>query len=297
MKPLSLAALVAMAASGPAWAQSPTATGIGVGAARSTSTSQAISGQGGAATITSNSTVPADQTVKNVPSVFAPGLAAAGLETCLGSVSGGGAFLGTGFSFGTSIPDSGCAARLDARTLWSMGLKKAAVARLCLNGDIYRAMPEVCLQYLPPPGGGISDIWLVQGATGKSRLCNDYDVTEQRCRVWAHVAHHSAKNKAAASGWRAGGFPAIERCTKTDNEPGLLQKTSMLCGKFFPPIVPTETRPDVHNVLTAHRADEAFLKIGQARFVGLDRAANSLTRSIAGCWRFLILIQCFDRPA
>jgi hypothetical protein len=209
-----------MAASAPAWAQSSTATatGTGVGVAKSTSASQAISGQGGAATITSNSTVPADQTVRNVPGVVAPGLAAAGLETCLGSVSGGGAFVGTGFSFGTTIPDPGCAARLDARTLWSMGLKKAAVARLCLNGDIYRAMPEVCDQYLPPPGPGypaaspvpiryaqaeasreksstIGDIWLVSGAAGKNRLCNDYDVTQQRCRVWAHTVHHSAPKK------------------------------------------------------------------------------------------------------
>jgi len=105
-----------------------------------------------------------------------------------------------------------------------MGLKKAAVARLCLSGDIYRAMPEVCDQYLPPPAPSypvsppvptryaqaeaseerpytIGDIWLVEGATGKNRLCNDYDVTEQRCRVWAHVAHHSTpKKKATASG-------------------------------------------------------------------------------------------------
>ena len=223
MKRLLLAAIVAMAASGPAWAQSSTTTGTGVGVARSTSRSQAISGQGGTgvgvAAITTNSTVPADQTVKNVPGVVAPGLAAAGLETCLGSVSGGGAFVGTGFSFGTTIPDPGCAARLDARTLWSMGLKKAAVARLCLNGDIYRAMPEVCDKYLPRPArppvptlyaqaeaseeepytGG--DIWLVEGATGKNRLCNDYDVTQQRCRVWAHTVHHSApKKKAVASG-------------------------------------------------------------------------------------------------
>ena len=237
MKRLLLAAIVAMAASGPAWAQSSTATGTGVGVARSTSMSQAISGQGGtgvgyvgnlAPTAMINSNTPADQTVKNVPSVFAPGLAAAGLETCLGSVSGGGAFVGTGFSFGTTIPDPGCAARLDARTLWSMGLKKAAVARLCLNPDIYRAMPEVCGQYLPQPApvgypapvpvptryaqaeapveaseeqsytGG--DIWLVEGATGKNRLCNDYDVTQQRCRVWAHTVHHSApKKKAPAS--------------------------------------------------------------------------------------------------
>jgi hypothetical protein len=229
MKWLLLAAIFVMAASELAWAQSSTTTGMGLGVARSTSNSQAISGQGGTgvglAAITTNSTVPADQTVKNVPGVVAPGLAAAGLETCLGSVSGGGAFVGTGFSFGTTIPDPGCAARLDARTLWSMGLKKAAVARLCLSSDIYRAMPEVCVKYLPPPApsypasppeptrsahaeasdeapytGG--DIWLVEGATGKTRLCNDYDVIQQSCRVWAHVAHHSSpkKKKAIPSG-------------------------------------------------------------------------------------------------
>src|SRR3984957_13153501 len=148
MKRLLSAAIVAMVASGPAWASSSTATATGVGVARSTSGSQAISGQ---ATITSNSTVPADQTVKNVPGVVAPGLAAAGLETCLGSVSGGGAFVGTGFSFGTTIPDPGCAARLDPRPLGGFGLKKAAVARLCPNPDINRAMPEVCVKSLPAP--------------------------------------------------------------------------------------------------------------------------------------------------
>jgi hypothetical protein len=223
-----LAAIVAMAASAPAWAQSSTASGSGVGTASSTSSSQATSGQGGTgvgvAAITTNSTVPADQTIRNVPGVVAPGLAAAGLETCLGSVSGGGAFVGTGFSFGTTVPDPGCAARLDARTLWSMGLKKAAVARLCLNGDIYRAMPEVCDQYLPPSAPSssilplvparyaqaqaseeqphtIRDIWLVQEAKGKNRLCNEYDVTRQRCRVWAHTVRQSApKKKSRPSG-------------------------------------------------------------------------------------------------
>jgi hypothetical protein len=221
-----LAAIIAMAASAPAWAQSTSGTGVGI--AGSTSNSQAVSGQGGTgvgvAAITTNSTVPADQTVRNVPGIVAPGLAAAGLETCLGSVSGGGAFVGTGFSFGTTIPDPGCAARLDARTLWSMGLKKAAVARLCLNDNIYRAMPDVCDKYLPPTAPGYraaqpiptayaqaeaseeqpytgGDIWLVEGTTGKNRLCNDYDVTQQRCRVWAHTVHHSApKKKAAPSG-------------------------------------------------------------------------------------------------
>jgi hypothetical protein len=224
MKPLLLAAIAVTVASGPAWAQS--STGSGVGVAKSTSNSQSISGQGGSAKIISNSTVPADQTVRNVPSVFAPGLAAAGLETCLGSVSGGGALVGTGFSFGSSIPDSSCAARLDARTLWSFGLKKAAVARLCLNSDIYRAMPDVCAIYLPqasvrpihapaplayasaattapdeqPYAGG--PIQLVEGDTGKIRLCNDYDEPGQRCRVWAHVEHRASppKKKAAVRG-------------------------------------------------------------------------------------------------
>jgi hypothetical protein len=31
-------------------------------------------------------------------------------------------------------------------------------------------------------------------------VCNDYDVTQQRCRVWAHTVHHSAPKKKAASG-------------------------------------------------------------------------------------------------
>jgi hypothetical protein len=225
MKRLFLAAIVSMAASAPAWAQSAAATGNGVGFSRSTAAAQAqaISGQGGTAKIISTSTVPADQTVRNVPSVGAPGLAAAGLETCLGSVSGGGAVVGTGFTFGTTIPDPGCAARLDARTLWSMGLKKAAVARLCLNSDVFRAMPEVCHKYLPPLAPAdrapslfpihfaqmgnaeehpstVGDIWLVEGATGKERLCSDYDVTRQSCRVWAHTARPAPKKKAAPGG-------------------------------------------------------------------------------------------------
>lgn len=223
MKRQLLAAIVAMAATGPAWAQSTTAAGTGVGVAGSTSSSQSISGQGGTGIASITSSAPAEQTIRNVPSVFSPGLAAAGLETCLGSVSAGGAFVGTGISFGTTVPDPACAARLDARTLWSMGLKKAAVARLCLNSDIYRSMPEVCDKYLPqsaqgnpaprplparvaqaqasddqPYTGG--DIWLVEGATGKTRLCKDYDVAQLSCRVWARTVSPSSPKKAAARG-------------------------------------------------------------------------------------------------
>jgi hypothetical protein len=214
-KVITTAAIMA-AVTGPVCAQ--TAVGIGVGTAKSSSQSRAtaISGQAISQTIIST---PADQTIRNVPTAFAPGLAAAGLETCLGSVSGGGSWLGTGISLGGSIPDPGCATRLDARTLWSMGLKKAAVARLCLNSDIYRSMPDVCYQYLPnsaapapyviapigaspidlnpPPVGFASrDVWLVNGKTGKDQLCRDYDAPRQRCRHWdGVVVHHAASKK------------------------------------------------------------------------------------------------------
>jgi hypothetical protein len=84
-------------------------------------------------------------------------------------------------------------------------------------------MPKVCDQYLPIPAPAafapqliptryaqaqateeqsrtIRDIWLVEGI-GKNRLCNEYDVTQQRCRVWAHTVHQSgSKKKSTANG-------------------------------------------------------------------------------------------------
>jgi hypothetical protein len=116
-------------------------------------------------------------------------------------VSGGGAAVGFGASFGTTVPDPGCNARLDARTLWSMGLKKAAVARLCLSPEIYRSMPEVCAQYLPAAPGyygsavaavaaieppvRLGSVEVTEGKTGRLRLCDIYDEARQRCRAWA----------------------------------------------------------------------------------------------------------------
>jgi hypothetical protein len=233
----ALVTLVFTSAATPAFAQSSTATGVGVGISRSNSASTATAIGGGNATggngaggsassnVTLNSNVPSvqtintvasgSQTIKNVPTVFAPGLAAAGLETCLGSVSAGAGVVGTGATFGTTIPDPGCAARLDARTLWSFGLKKAAVARLCLTIDIYNSMPEICAMYLPRPAqyqqvgfwdgvrmalnpqpasvaeapaleytGGPVEV--IMQRTGEHRMCADYDMSRHRCRVFAH---------------------------------------------------------------------------------------------------------------
>jgi len=222
----------------PTIAHAQNATGVGVGVAKSRSNSAsnavAISGQGGrggnarsnaTATGNGNSTVnfgatPASTfsaqdinqhgSISNVPNAYAPGLTSAGLETCLGSVSLGASWLGTGLTGGGTIPDAGCSARLDARTLWSFGLKKAAIARLCLRDEIYNSMPEVCQIYLPRyaatptvavyPANGYqpaseADYQQYSGGPvevydkkGRLRTCNDYDVTERRCRAWSHTA-------------------------------------------------------------------------------------------------------------
>ena len=214
---LILAAFACMISATAASAQTATATGVGVGIANSRSSSSATAIGGGNATggagvsssslVVNNAAQPAtttanvneNATIRNVPAVFAPGLTAAGLETCLGSVSGGGSVVGFGATFGTTVPDPQCAARLDARTLWSFGLRKAAVIRLCLMPDIYRSMPEVCDLYMPRYGyaaPGVAPaayaagyaggpIEVIEQKSGRRRLCMNLDVTRHRCRVWA----------------------------------------------------------------------------------------------------------------
>ena len=175
------------------------ATGGAGGAGGSASASSALTINNPAttsSTVASTSTIHQDvsgtQTLRSVPNAYAPGLAASAIETCLGSVSGGGSWVGTGFSFGTTIPDPGCTARLDSRQLWAMGLKKAAVARLCQQADIYASMPDVCEQYRPQalaqPAGSLAytggPIVLIDGKTGLERSCDRYDEVRQRCLQW-----------------------------------------------------------------------------------------------------------------
>ena len=147
------------------------------------------------------------QRIISAPSTFAPGLTAAGVETCLGSVSGGASFPGGGVSFGTTTKDAGCDARLDARTLWSMNLKRAAIFRLCQKAEIAQAMPDVC----PAPGVAAASAPLLASTSagpalvpgpgsiepgppgrgqrtlvifkGQERYCDDFD--GRRCHRWS----------------------------------------------------------------------------------------------------------------
>jgi hypothetical protein len=86
------------------------------------------------------STTPDKQTIYNVPNVYAPGLAAAGAEVCLGSVSAGGAGAGIGVSIGGTYVDQECQLRLNARTLATLGYTVAAREEMCIDSGVRAAM-------------------------------------------------------------------------------------------------------------------------------------------------------------
>jgi len=78
--------------------------------------------------------------ILTAPTVVAPGLAAAGVETCLGSTSGGLSLMGGGFTFGTTMVDEGCTIRLLARQLYAFGFHQAALALMCEDEHVAAAM-------------------------------------------------------------------------------------------------------------------------------------------------------------
>ena len=77
---------------------------------------------------------------QNTPSAVAPGLNAAGVESCLGSASMGGSVAGFGISFGSTTEDRGCQLRLYARTLHALGHRRAATQILCNDPQVMQAL-------------------------------------------------------------------------------------------------------------------------------------------------------------
>jgi hypothetical protein len=86
------------------------------------------------------------------PTVVAPGLAAAGVETCLGSAAGGLSLMGGGITFGSTKVDEGCTVRLLARQLFAFGFQKAAVALMCQEQRVAVAMYDADSPCPAPPG-------------------------------------------------------------------------------------------------------------------------------------------------
>jgi hypothetical protein len=84
------------------------------------------------------------------PTIAAPGLAAAGIETCLGSTAGGLSLMCGGITFGSTKVDEGCTIRLLARQLYAFGFQKAALALMCQDAHVERAMDEVAVPRARP---------------------------------------------------------------------------------------------------------------------------------------------------
>jgi hypothetical protein len=76
----------------------------------------------------------------NTPSFAAPGLAAAGIESCLASASAGGAGGGIAVTIAGPILDKGCDIRLFSRTLFAMGHRLAATQILCNDPQAAQAL-------------------------------------------------------------------------------------------------------------------------------------------------------------
>ena len=98
------------------------------------------SGASSSIEITNPATTTSTNRLITPPTVVAPGLAAAGMETCLGSSAGGVSLMGGGVTFGTTRVDEGCSIRLLARQLFAFGLQKAAVALMCQDERVAMAM-------------------------------------------------------------------------------------------------------------------------------------------------------------
>ena len=104
---------------------------------------QTTSGATSAVNISNPASTDSKNRLITPPTVVAPGLVAAGMETCLGSSSGGVSMMGAGLTFGRTTPDDGCSIRLAARQLFAFGFQKAALALMCQDPRVVEAMAAV----------------------------------------------------------------------------------------------------------------------------------------------------------
>jgi hypothetical protein len=106
------------------------------------------------------------------PTIAAPGLAAAGIETCLGSTAGGLSLMGGGITFGSTRVDEGCTIRLLARQLYAFGFQKAALALMCQDPHVVLAMDEVgspCPAFPAPVGVALSIVPMDRPSTAAAQ--------------------------------------------------------------------------------------------------------------------------------
>lgn len=99
-------------------------------------------GSTGPVSLTNTTTVPENQTIrhtgtqtiKNVPSISAPALTSSN-DTCAVSDSGSIAIAGLGLGGGHTSTDANCVMLKNAREMWNMGMKSAALALMCTDSN------------------------------------------------------------------------------------------------------------------------------------------------------------------
>ena len=74
------------------------------------------------------------------PTAIAPTVNAGGIDTCTTSMSGAVQTQILGMAGGTHIRDLNCERLKNAKTLYNMGMKVAAVSMMCQDGQVWRAM-------------------------------------------------------------------------------------------------------------------------------------------------------------
>ena len=100
---------------------------------------QGVGSQGQSLSIDSHAVYEA-QNRNPVATAIAPALASSN-DTCMGSSSVGASAANFGISFGSSWTDKNCLMLKNAREIWNMGFKGAALARLCMD-DLNREALE-----------------------------------------------------------------------------------------------------------------------------------------------------------
>ena len=115
----------------------------------SSSSSQAIAIAGGG---NNDGTVQRSRSrIASTAAAIAPGLTAAGVHSCAGSLSAAGGGVGFGLSVGGTYAMRGCERRANAASLMGLGMNKAALALLCKDEEVMEALNQtgvVCPQQL-----------------------------------------------------------------------------------------------------------------------------------------------------
>ena len=112
---------------------------------------------------TSNSTVTSNTTSKstvrtNPPSAISPSINASNSDLCMVGVSGAVQTQILGISTGQAYTDENCMRLKNAKVLYDMGMKVAAVALMCQTRSVYDAMKFAgtpCPIYSPTTGEGL----------------------------------------------------------------------------------------------------------------------------------------------